>query len=114
MGKAVAVELLSRGYPVFGSVRKEEDAGQLVNDFTTSFTPMLFDVTDNEQIKRAVQRVSAELSRDGLYGLVGNAGISLPGPLSEIQYSMMKRHLDVNVMGVFNVTHVFLPFLQGK
>ena len=114
IGQAVAVELLSRGYSVFGSVRKEEDAGQLISDFPSSFTPMLFDVTDNEQIKRAVQQVSAELSRDGLHGLVNNAGISLPGPLSEIQHSMMQRHLDVNVMGVFNVTRAFLPFLQGK
>lgn len=111
IGHATVTELLRRGCSVFGSVRKREDSERLSAEFGPSFTPLIFDVTREDQINAAAARVTDKVGTQGLWGLVNNAGISIPGPLSEIPASMVRRHLETNVMGVVNVTKAFLPSL---
>lgn len=49
----------------------------------------------------------------GLWGLVNNAGISVPiGPAEWMQVEDYKKVLDVNLMGVIEVTLTFLPLLK--
>jgi NAD(P)-dependent dehydrogenase (short-subunit alcohol dehydrogenase family) len=111
IGYATVAHLLKAGYWVFGSVRKSEDAERLSEEFSQQFTPLLFDVTEEEQICDAAALVTDQVGPQGLWGLVNNAGISLPGPLSEIPASMLRKHLDINVMGVVHLTKAFLPSL---
>ena len=111
IGYATAAALLKQGFLVFGSVRQAEDAERLSGEFGRHFTPLLFDVTREEQIHAAAAQVARDVGDEGLWGLVNNAGISLPGPLSEIPASMLRKHLEINVMGVFHVTRAFLPSL---
>lgn len=111
IGYATVAELLQQGYSVFGSVRKPEDAKRLSGEFDQHFTPLLFDVTQEDQIHAAAARVTDKVGTQGLWGLVNNAGISLPGALSEIPASMVRKHLEINVMGVVNLTKAFLPIL---
>jgi len=111
IGYATVAELLKQGCSVFGSVRKSEDADRLSEEFGPRFTPLLFDVTREDQIHAAAARVTDMVGAQGLSGLVNNAGVSLPGPLSVIPASMVRDHLEINVMGVVNVTKAFLPSL---
>lgn len=111
IGHATVAKLLQGGFSVFGSVRKDEDAERVSAEFGQNFTPLIFDVTRQEEIYDAVALVTDHVGPKGLWGLVNNAGISLPGPLSEIPASMVREHFEVNVMGVFNVTKAFLPSL---
>lgn len=111
IGYATVAQLLEEGYFVFGSVRNAADAERLVGELGQNFTPLLFDVTREEQIAAAAAHVADRVGEQGLWGLVNNAGISLPGPLSVIPASMVRQHLEINVMGVFNVTQAFLPSL---
>ena len=53
IGYGAAREFAGNGYRVFGSVRKEEDAGRLRAELGASFTPLLFDVTDREAVLAA-------------------------------------------------------------
>lgn len=59
IGCATAKALITAGYHVFGSVRKELDIDRLRSELPSSFTPLLFDVTDAEAIREAVQQVCA-------------------------------------------------------
>lgn len=53
------------------------------------------------------------LSSAGLWGLVNNAGRSVPiGPLDWMQFEDFQKVLDVNLMGVIDVTLQFLPLLK--
>lgn len=113
IGHAVAQALLKRGFAVFGSVRREEDATRLAGEFGPRFTPLLFDVTREDRVYEAVQQVREQNGGEGLWGLVNNAGLCRPGPLSEISSSMVREHLETNVLGVFQVTRAFLPLLKG-
>lgn len=54
IGYATAQAAISGGMHVFGSVRNQQDAPRLLNDFPHSFTPLLFDVTDHAAIQAAV------------------------------------------------------------
>lgn len=49
----------------------------------------------------------------GLWGLVNNAGISIPiGPTDWMQLEDFTKVLDVNLMGLIEVTLNFLPLLK--
>jgi dihydroorotate dehydrogenase subfamily 1 len=51
--------LIDAGYRVFGSVRKQEDADRLQEEFGEAYVPLLFDVTVRSQIDEAAQVVAA-------------------------------------------------------
>ena len=46
-----------------------------------------------------------------LAGLINNAGVALPGPLSEQSFEQIRRMFDVNLFGVLAVTRACLPML---
>lgn len=103
--------LTSKGFHVFGSVRKEADAERLKKEFGANFTPLYFDVTDATAIRKAAGQVRDALKGETLFGLVNNAGIAVSGPLLEIDPDEFRKQMDVNVMGPLLVTQAFAPLL---
>jgi NAD(P)-dependent dehydrogenase (short-subunit alcohol dehydrogenase family) len=114
IGYGTAKEFTRRGYRVFGSVRKEEDAERLRAELGASFTPLLFDVTDREAVLRAAEEVGDALDGSGLAGLVNNAGTAIGGPLMHQPLEEVRAHFEVNVIGLISVTQAFLPLLGAK
>jgi NAD(P)-dependent dehydrogenase (short-subunit alcohol dehydrogenase family) len=111
IGWATAKLLLDKGFRVFGSVRKEADAGHLKRLFGANFTPLLFDVTDEAAVLAAAREVRAALSGETLAGLVNNAGIAVAGPLLELSADEFRRQMEVNVIGPVIATQAFAPLL---
>ena len=114
IGYATTAEFLRRGYHVFGSVRKQEDADRLQEAFGVSFTPLLFDVTDSEAISTAVQQVGNVIGENGLSALINNAGIVIPGPLMYTPLEDFRAQFEVNLFGLLDVTQQFLPLLGAR
>jgi NAD(P)-dependent dehydrogenase (short-subunit alcohol dehydrogenase family) len=111
IGWGTAKVLLDRGFRVFGSVRRQEDADRLKEEFGANFTPLLFDVTDEAQVLAAAREVRAELEGETLAGLVNNAGIAVAGPVLDLSVDEFRRQLDVNVIGPIIATQAFGPLL---
>jgi NAD(P)-dependent dehydrogenase (short-subunit alcohol dehydrogenase family) len=111
IGNAAARALVELGYQVFGSVRRPEDAERLQEELGDHFTPLLFDVTDSAAITTAVKQVAEATGSEGLYALVNNAGIVIPGPLKYMPLEDFRAHFDVNLFGLMDVTQQFLPLL---
>lgn len=111
IGWASAKLLLDRGFRVFGSVRKAQDAERLRSEFGANFTPLLFDVTDEAAIRVAAGAVRTALNGETLAGLVNNAGIAVAGPALELAIDEFRRQFDVNVMGPIMATQAFAPLL---
>lgn len=111
IGRAIAQNLIGRGWRVFGSVRKENDASDARAALGPNFIPLLFDVTDEDAIKRAADEVRGALAGATLQGLVNNAGIALAGPILHLPLDELKRQMDVNVYGPIRVTQAFAPLL---
>ncbi len=105
---------VSRGYRVFGSVRKQEDADRLLATFSNQFSPLLFDVTDPIAIGKAFDFLASELVDQGLGGLINNAGIAVAGPFTDLSLEDFKHQFEVNVFGMISVTKTFLPLLGAR
>ncbi len=111
IGYDAARDLIEHGYHVFGSVRKQADAERVKNELGERFTPLLFDVTDEVGVKTAVVHIAQTIGKDGLYGLVNNAGIAVAGPIKHLPLDDLRRQLEVNVIGLVAVTQACLPLL---
>jgi hypothetical protein len=111
IGWATAKLLLTRGFRVFGSVRKAADADRLRNQFGANFTPLVFDVTDEAAVLAAAREVRSALNGETLAGLVNNAGIAVAGPVLELSADEFRHQMDVNVMGPVIATQAFGPLL---
>jgi short-subunit dehydrogenase len=114
IGYGAAKELIRRGYTVFGSVRKKEDADRVKSELGASFLPLIFDVTDASAVNRAVTEVKDQSDGQGLGGLINNSGISVPGPIELLSVEEMAYNFEVNVFGVLRVTKAFLPLLGAQ
>jgi NAD(P)-dependent dehydrogenase (short-subunit alcohol dehydrogenase family) len=111
IGWATVKLLLARGFRVFGSVRKAQDAQRLSSEFGANFTPLLFDVTDEAAVRAAAGEVRAALNGETLAGLVNNAGIAVGGPALELAVDQFRRQFEVNVIGPIIATQAFAPLL---
>ena len=101
--------LHSKGYHVFGSVRKELDAKKLTKCYPERFTPLLFDVQDHDAVVKASKIVFDKCG--AIDALINNAGVAVPGPMQHMSEKDFERQLDINVKAVRRITNVFLPLL---
>ena len=111
IGWGITNVLIQRGFRVFGSVRKTQDADRLSKEFGENFLPLLFDVTDEAAVQAAAGRVTEHLNGETLFGLVNNAGIAVPAPLMHQSTDDFRHQLEVNLVSVLIVTKAFLPML---
>ena len=103
--------LISKGYRVLGSVRKESDKARLEAEFPENFSALIFDVTRQEQIVTAFEQVKNILNGAPLFALINNAGYSAGGPMNLMSDESFRSQMEVNLFGVRNVTNAFLPLL---
>ena len=111
IGHACVKVLVAGGFHVFGGVRKQADAERLAKEFGASFTPLVFDVTDEAAVAAGAAQVSSALAGGTLFGLVNNAGIAVPGPLLYLKVDDFRHQLAVNLTGQLIVTQAFAPLL---
>lgn len=113
IGAACALDLDGRGFRVFAGVRSEADGERLRRGASERLSPVRIDVTEPDVIRAAADEVSAAVGEAGLAGLVNNAGILVCGPLELVSLDLLRRQLEVNVIGVVAVTQAFLPLLRS-
>ncbi len=111
IGEATARLLAGQGFKVFGSVRKEEDGARLKQELGENFEALAFDVIDEPAVKAAAAKVRAALNGGTLFGLVNNAGISVPGPALMVPVEKWRQQLEVNIIGPVIVMQAFAPLL---
>ncbi len=98
IGRALVNEALHRGARrVYAGTRRT------LYHVDQRVTSLSLDVTDPEQIERALRLV------DSLDVLVNNAGVALSDDLSDPV--LLERHLAVNLFGPYNVTRAFVPLV---
>ena len=111
IGWGILKVLIQKGFRVFGSVRKTEDAERLSKEFGENFIPLIFDVTDEPAVEAAARQVREPLHGETLFGLVNNAGIAIAAPLIHIPTADFRHQLEVNLVSVLIVTKAFVPLL---
>ncbi|GAB4021149.1 SDR family oxidoreductase [Spirosoma migulaei] len=114
IGYGAAKHFIQRGYTVFGSVRTQSDADRLLVEFGDLFVPLLVDVTDAKAVIESARWLTERLAGSGLGGLINNAGIAIGGPIQDQPMEVFRKHFDVNVIGLVQVTQAFLPLLGAR
>ncbi|HEY8984379.1 MAG TPA: SDR family oxidoreductase [Streptomyces sp.] len=110
LGLAVAAELHTRGHRVLLAARDEEAAAKAAATLGALAVPLALDVTDQESVDGAVARAgSVDI-------LVNNAGVQLDwgeAP-STIGLDLVRRTLDVNLLGAWRMAQALLPGMVGR
>jgi len=107
IGRNIAETLAARGVFVYAGARKQADIDAL--SAIDNIQGIRLDVTVQEEIDAAVETITNE--GRGLYGLVNNAGVSVSGPMIEIEEGDMQFQMDVNLFGPYRVTKAFAPLI---
>ena len=115
IGREIARRLAAEGMTVYLGARDEARGRAAERELAEAggdvrFVPL--DVTDDEQVKAAVQRIDVEAGR--LDALVNNAGVVVEWgiPVTDITAEQMRRAYEVNVFGVVTVTNACVPLLR--
>ncbi|XP_041856910.1 retinol dehydrogenase 1 [Melanotaenia boesemani] len=112
-GNLLARQLDGKGFHVIAGCLTEKGATDLSAAASPRLKTLLLNVTDSASIRSAVEFVSREVGKRGLWGLVNNAGRSIPiGPTEWMELGDFTKVLDVNLIGVIDVTLQFLPLVK--
>ncbi len=91
-------------------IANRSNVADIASQFGGEYVPV--DVSDGNQVKALVERV---VQRHGhIDVLVNSAGvIADPIPITELTASSMRRHFDVNTMGIWATIHYAAPYMVG-
>lgn len=111
------MDLLRRGVSVFSGVRREEDAESLCREASKMgapgrLLPVILDVTSEESIELAMEQVRFTAGEDGLWALVSNAGVVVPGPVEHLTPGDWRYQFEVNFFSMCELTRQALPLLR--
>lgn len=109
IGRATALLLDRRGYPVFAGVRRESDAAALAEQASPRLRPVMLDVTDSTQIEAALRMIDASGLR--LHGVVNNAGFNLNAAFEFTDEAKARALMETNVFGLAKLSQAALPRL---
>lgn len=123
IGFDAALTLLSEGYDVFATVRKQKDMDVLAaaapEGSRARLHPIICDVVNRSQLMAAVADVQAWLTaapigRATLVGVVNNAGVASEFmPMEHVAPETLEWVLDVNLRAPITVCQAFLPLLRA-
>ncbi len=109
IGKATAEFLVSKGHIVYGGDIQHEK--NLYLDSIGGHS-LRMDVTKDEEVKAAVEKVIKEQGRIDV--LMNNAGYGQYGPVEEVTMEDAFAQFEVNLFGVARVTKAVLPHMRKQ
>lgn len=122
-GRSTALELARRGWHVFATVRKEADRESLLAEavnFQDHLTPLLCDITHEDEVAALVQQVETRLGAltsehdvPHLDALLNNAGSAYGGPIELMPMDDIRAQFELNFFAQVAVTRAFLPLLKA-
>ncbi|TCC19618.1 SDR family oxidoreductase [Kribbella speibonae] len=113
IGAAVATRLAADGASVALLARRRDRLEKVAADIAEAGGTALVvpaDVTSDESVAAAADLVQSQFGDIDL--LVNNAGLMHVEPFADGPIDAWRRTVDVNLTGVINVTHAFLPALR--
>lgn len=107
IGRDLAEDLTKHGYTVIATARKLE----AIRDLKAAMQLRL-DVTDNESVTDAVNRVIQQFGRIDV--LINNAGYGIRCAVEEISDDLIQKMFDVNVYGIIRMARAVLPQMRRQ
>lgn len=111
-GKALCELALDRGDAVVATARDTEKLPPWTTTHPEQVAMLPLDVSDAAQARQAVADATARFGR--LDVAVNNAGYGLVGAVEEADDAELREQLEVNLLGVINVTRALLPVMRQQ
>lgn len=112
LGHALAVYAANKGDQVVGTVRNENQIGELENLVPDRIKAVLMDVRNKEQVKAGVEVAKKSFGKIDV--LVNNAGYGSIGPVEAISEEEVKRQFEVNVFGPIFLSKLVIPIMREQ
>ncbi|MEO1018979.1 MAG: SDR family NAD(P)-dependent oxidoreductase [Pseudomonadota bacterium] len=116
IGRALALEMASRGRTVVASARSEDELKDLANEASAHSGTIVgypLDVTDLGAVKQAIGAIEAQ--HGAIDTAVLNAGTHQPVTPQKFSVGDMRKLFELNVFGTANCIEALLPpFLERK
>jgi NAD(P)-dependent dehydrogenase (short-subunit alcohol dehydrogenase family) len=111
-GRAVSLAVLQRGQRLIATARNPHDLKHLIDQGGDRVLALPLDVTDAAAARSAMQ---AAVSHFGHVDVVfNNAGYGHVGAIEELGDDDLRKQLDVNLLGIINVTRAALPHMRRQ
>ncbi|MBQ1408577.1 MAG: SDR family NAD(P)-dependent oxidoreductase [Bacteroidales bacterium] len=107
IGFDAARELARQGHKVYAAARRTELMEPLKADGVVT---MRMDVTDEESMRKGVEKVVAAEGRIDV--LVNNAGYGYFGAIETVSMEEARRQLEVNVFGLARMCQMVIPYMN--
>ncbi|XP_069614609.1 retinol dehydrogenase 7-like [Ranitomeya imitator] len=112
-GNLAAKQLDKRGMNVLAACLTQKGAENLKKETSSRLKTVILDVTDSQSVNDAAIWVSSIVRDKGLWGVINNAGISVPtAPNEWLTKEDFSKILNVNLLGVVDVTLKMLPLIR--
>lgn len=109
IGRALCLELASRGARVFATARRVETIAALKSE---RLTPLALDVLDAQSRARAVAEVAVQ--GNGIDVLVNNAGVSITAPLVETPIERIETLINTNLTATIAMIQAVFPHMAER
>jgi NAD(P)-dependent dehydrogenase (short-subunit alcohol dehydrogenase family) len=107
IGKDIALRLQANGYRVYAAARR---VGRMADIAAAGGTALMMDVTHDDQMMAAVDKIMSEAGRIDV--LVNAAGYGQYGALEEVPIEDGRRQMEVNLFGLARLTQLCLPHMR--
>jgi NAD(P)-dependent dehydrogenase (short-subunit alcohol dehydrogenase family) len=111
-GRAISEAVLADGGQLVATARNPDDLRSLAEQSPTRVLTLPLDVTDPEAVRKMVAEAWHHFG--WLDVVVNNAGYGHIGAIEELTDDELRHQLDVNLLGVINVTRAVLPYLRTQ
>lgn len=115
IGRQTAVDLATKGWDVYGSMRsleKGEKLAAMAAEAGVSVTPVVCDISETESVNAAVAEVTA--ASGGVDVMINNAGIGGNGVVEDTPIETYADVLNVDLLGVIRCTQAVLPQMRER
>lgn len=123
LGKALAIVLAEKGDYVFITDVNQEAVEQLMTEYPENMFAMRMDVASLESCQEAKKQVIMKLTEMreaeatenalGLDAVLNFAGISVSGPMLELDPALYTKSFQVNLFGTYHVNQCFYPLMRS-
>ncbi|KZL00770.1 putative oxidoreductase SadH [Pseudovibrio sp. Ad5] len=110
IGYSAAHILRERGWQVFPTCRKPEDAERLRSE---GFDAFHLDYCETESIQAAVESVLA-ITGGRLDALFNNGAYGLPGAIEDLPTDALRRQFETNFFGWHELTRLVIPVMRNQ
>ena len=115
IGKAIVRRFINEGARViFTYYLSETQAKEFIKELNTELVSAYrLDVRNHKRVKLLIDSIIKEYQYVDV--LINNAGITRDNPIHKMKYKEFKDVIDANLVGVFNLSKVLIPYMiSGK